>query len=83
MLLVDTCIVQENVPKVLTHLSSKTVKDVVYSFNKDDGEKEKRPKVKAETMGGSMTLTRATLVSDNKEMSKRGLRRQHQGELGP
>lgn len=81
ILLADTVIVQKDVPEVLTHSSSKAVKDVAYSFNEDDDEEEERPKVKAETKGRATTLSKATLRSDNQEMSKEELRRQHQAEL--
>ncbi|XP_015886873.3 FACT complex subunit SPT16 [Ziziphus jujuba] len=81
LLLADTVIVQKDVPEVLTHLSSKAVKDVAYSFNEDDDEEEERQKVKSETKGVGTTLSKATLRSDNQEMSKEELRRQHQAEL--
>ncbi|KAL5580411.1 hypothetical protein UlMin_012853 [Ulmus minor] len=81
VLLADTVIVRENVPEVLTHSSSKAVKDVAYSFNEDDDEEEDRVKVKSETRSGGATSSKATLRSDNQEMSKEELRRQHQAEL--
>ncbi|KAF3454723.1 hypothetical protein FNV43_RR05171 [Rhamnella rubrinervis] len=81
ILLADTVIVQKDVPEVLTHSSSKAVKDVAYSFNEDDDEEEDRPKVKGESKGRATTLSKATLRSDNQEMSKEELRRQHQAEL--
>ncbi|KAL5582711.1 hypothetical protein UlMin_015153 [Ulmus minor] len=81
VLLADTVIVRENIPEVLTHSSSKAVKDVAYSFNEDDDEEEDRVKVKSETRSGGATSSKATLRSDNQEMSKEELRRQHQAEL--
>ncbi|XP_062081762.1 FACT complex subunit SPT16-like [Humulus lupulus] len=81
ILLADTVIVREDVPEVLTQSSSKAVKDVAYSFNEDDDEEEEQVKVKAGTKVGGTTLSKATLRSDNQEMSKEELRRQHQAEL--
>lgn len=80
VLLADTVIVGEKAPDVITSKSSKAVKDVAYSFNEDD-EEEERPKVKTEDKGGEPILSKATLRSDNQEMSKEELRRQHQAEL--
>ncbi|MCL7052093.1 hypothetical protein MKW94_008848 [Papaver nudicaule] len=81
LLLSDTVIVKENVPEVATMISSKAVKDVAYSFNEDDEEEEVKPKAKAEPNGSEALLSKATLRSDNQEMSKEELRRQHQAEL--
>ncbi|KAK9292165.1 hypothetical protein L1049_020124 [Liquidambar formosana] len=81
VLLADTVIVGEKVPDVVTSISSKAVKDVAYSFNEDDDEEEERPKVKVEANGGEALSSKATLRSDNQEMSKEELRRQHQAEL--
>ncbi|XP_044499487.1 FACT complex subunit SPT16-like isoform X1 [Mangifera indica] len=80
VLLADTVIIGEKAPDVITSKSSKAVKDVAYSFNEDD-EEEERPKVKTEDKGGEPILSKATLRSDNQEMSKEELRRQHQAEL--
>ncbi|KAI3874777.1 hypothetical protein MKW98_019350 [Papaver atlanticum] len=81
LLLADTVIVKENIPEVVTMISSKAVKDVAYSFNEDDEEEEAKPKAKAEPNGSESLLSKATLRSDNQEMSKEELRRQHQAEL--
>ncbi|XVF31512.1 hypothetical protein REPUB_Repub16aG0152300 [Reevesia pubescens] len=80
VLLADTVIVGEKVPDILTSKSSKAVKDVAYSFNEDDEEEEKF-KVKAEDNGNDASFSKTTLRSDNHEMSKEELRRQHQAEL--
>ncbi|KAF9598317.1 hypothetical protein IFM89_026606 [Coptis chinensis] len=80
LLLADTVIINEKVPEVVTAISSKAVKDVAYSFNEDEEEEEK-PKVRAESISSDALLTKATLRSDNQEMSKEELRRQHQAEL--
>ena len=81
LLLADTIIIGEK-PEVVTSLSSKAVKDIAYSFNEegDDNEGEERPKAKAESHGPE-TLSKTTLRSDNQEISKEELRRQHQAEL--
>ncbi|XVE89511.1 hypothetical protein DITRI_Ditri20bG0002600 [Diplodiscus trichospermus] len=80
VLLADTVIVGEKVPDILTSKSSKAVKDVAYSFNEDDEEEEKL-KVKADDNGNETLFSKTTLRSDNHEMSKEELRRQHQAEL--
>ncbi|XP_057494352.1 FACT complex subunit SPT16-like [Actinidia eriantha] len=80
LLLADTVIVTEKGHEVVTMLSSKAVKDVAYSFN-DDDEEEVLPKVKAESNGAENLFSKATLRSDNQEISKEELRRQHQAEL--
>ncbi|KAG6750357.1 hypothetical protein POTOM_044847 [Populus tomentosa] len=80
VLLADTVIVGEKFADVVTSKCTKAVKDVAYSFNEDDQE-EDRPKVKPERRGSATTLSKATLRSDNHEMSKKELRRQHQAEL--
>ncbi|GLT88649.1 hypothetical protein SLE2022_066650 [Rubroshorea leprosula] len=80
LLLADTVLVGEKVPNVLTSKSSKAVKDVAYSFNEDD-EEEENVKVKSDGKGVENTFSKATLRSDNHEMSKEELRRQHQAEL--
>lgn len=80
LLLADTVIVGENNPEVVTCKSSKAVKDVAYSFNEDE-EEEERPKVKAEANGTEALPSKTTLRSDNQEISKEELRRQHQAEL--
>ncbi|XP_010272755.1 PREDICTED: FACT complex subunit SPT16-like [Nelumbo nucifera] len=80
LLLADTVIVGEKLPEVVTSISSKAVKDVAYSFNEDE-EEEEQPNVKAESNGTEAFLSKATLRSDNHEMTKEELRRQHQAEL--
>ncbi|XP_048226009.1 FACT complex subunit SPT16 isoform X3 [Ricinus communis] len=81
VLLADTVIVGEKLPDVVTSKSSKAFKDVAYSFNEDDDEEEELSKARVEVKGGEATLSKATLRSDNHEMSKEELRRQHQAEL--
>ncbi|KAI6670631.1 hypothetical protein NL676_005516 [Syzygium grande] len=79
MLLADTVIVGKEKSDVATHMSSKAVKDVAYSFNEDE-EEEERPKAKPEANGVDAFTSKTTLRSDNQE-SKEELRRQHQAEL--
>ncbi|XP_043700747.1 FACT complex subunit SPT16-like [Telopea speciosissima] len=81
LLLADTVIINEKQPEVVTSISSKAVKDVAYSFNEDEEEEEEKPKVKSEAKGHEPLLSKATLRSDNQEMTKEELRRQHQAEL--
>ena len=59
---------------------SKAVKDVAYSFN-DEEEVPKPKRAKVEPNGVEALPSKATLRSDNQEMSKEELRRQHQAEL--
>ncbi|MCL7025085.1 hypothetical protein MKW94_006052 [Papaver nudicaule] len=82
LLLGDTVIVKEQIPEVATMISSKAVKDVAYSFN-DDDEEEVKPKAKSELNGNGSEalLSKATLRSENQQMSKEEMRRQHQAEL--
>lgn len=77
MLLADTVIVTDDGRDVVTASSTKLVKDVAYSFNEDEDE----PKAKHETNRKDYVLSKATLRSDNGELSKEELRKQHQAEL--
>ncbi|CAL5028226.1 unnamed protein product [Urochloa decumbens] len=78
LLLADTVVVTEKGNEILTAPCSKAVKDVAYSFNEDE---EDVPVVKVESKTVDVIPTKATLRSDNQEMSKEELRRQHQAEL--
>ncbi|XP_042491815.1 FACT complex subunit SPT16-like [Macadamia integrifolia] len=80
LLLADTVIINEKQTEVVTSISSKAVKDVAYSFNEDEEEEAEQPKVKSEAKGNE-PLSKATLRSDNQEMTKEEQRRQHQAEL--
>lgn len=79
LLLADTVILTNEGHEVVTQLISKALKDVAYSFNED--EEEEQPKLKAESNGKEVLHSKATLRSDNQEISKEELRRQHQAEL--
>ncbi|XP_051119203.1 FACT complex subunit SPT16-like [Andrographis paniculata] len=79
LLLADTVIVTETGRTNATAACSKALKDVAYSFNEGD-EEEVPPKSKPEVVKESV-YTKATLRSDNGELSKEELRRQHQAEL--
>ncbi|KAJ8755334.1 hypothetical protein K2173_019132 [Erythroxylum novogranatense] len=79
LLIADTVIVGEQNPEVVTSKSSKAVKDVAYTFNED--EEEEKAKVKVEANHSANIISKTTLRSDNGEISKEELRRQHQAEL--
>ncbi|KAK9143266.1 hypothetical protein Syun_012666 [Stephania yunnanensis] len=81
LLLADTVIISEKTPDVVTSICSKAVKDVAYSFNEDEEEEVEKAYVKYEPKNTEGVLSKATLRSDNQEMSKEELRRQHQAEL--
>lgn len=80
LLLADTVIIDNDRTEVATSKSSKAVKDVAYSFNEDEEEEEK-PKGKSEVNGTEAFTSKTTLRSDNHDVSKEELRRQHQAEL--
>ncbi|GAU18602.1 hypothetical protein TSUD_124330 [Trifolium subterraneum] len=79
LLLADTVIINKDKTEVVTSMSSKALKDVAYSFNED--EEEEKPKSKADHSGAEALMSNTTLRSDNHEISKEELRRQHQAEL--
>ncbi|XP_071716737.1 FACT complex subunit SPT16-like [Rutidosis leptorrhynchoides] len=79
LLLADTVIVTDNGHEVVTGFSTKAFKDVAYSFN--DGEQDLDEKVQPKVDSGHNEYSKATLRSDNQEMSKEEQRRQHQAEL--
>lgn len=82
LLLADTVIVKEDGRDVATAACSKSLKDVAYSFNEDDDEEEEQLKAKVEIKNTKESVfSKATLRSDNGELSKEELRRQHQAEL--
>ncbi|GLJ05022.1 hypothetical protein SUGI_0009560 [Cryptomeria japonica] len=81
LLLADTVVVKDKGPENATGVSSKVYTDVAYSFNDDDEDEEVKPKPKAEVNGGEPGISKATLRSDNQEMTKEEQRRQHQAEL--
>ncbi|KAK1374081.1 FACT complex subunit [Heracleum sosnowskyi] len=84
MLLADTVVIGESGPEVLTSMSSKAAKDVLYSLGdeEDDEEEEKqRPKAKLESNGADPNSFKTSLRSLNQESTKEELRRLHQAEL--
>lgn len=82
LLVADTVVVTNDGRDVVTQLSSKDVRDVAYSFNEGEEEEDKQqPKVKVDSTAKEPLYSKATLRSDNQEMSKEELRRQHQAEL--
>ncbi|XP_010541908.1 PREDICTED: FACT complex subunit SPT16 [Tarenaya hassleriana] len=78
LMLADTVIVGEKVP-VLTSKCSKALTDVSYSFKED--EEEQKPKKKSKVLGSENFISKTALRSDNQEVSKEELRKQHQAEL--
>ncbi|KAI5394696.1 variant 4, FACT complex subunit spt16, partial [Lathyrus oleraceus] len=74
-----TVIINKDKANVVTSMSSKALKDLAYSFNED--EEEEKPKSKAIHSGAEPLMSKTTLRSDNHEISKEELRRQHQAEL--
>eukprot|EP01018_Ginkgo_biloba_P030029 Gb_09795 [translate_table: standard] len=80
LMLADTVVIKDKGAEIVTGVSSKVYTDVAYSFN-DEDEEEEKPKPKAEANGVESMLSKATLRSDNQEMTKEEQRRQHQAEL--
>lgn len=82
LLLADTVIVSsEKAPEVLTAGCSKSVRDIAYAFNEDQGEEEERLKGNAAGNNGEPFSSKATLRSGNNEATREELRKQHQAEL--
>ncbi|OIV89360.1 hypothetical protein TanjilG_22693, partial [Lupinus angustifolius] len=79
LLLADTVVINKDKTEVATAMSSKALKDVAYSFNED--EEDEKPRKKTDANGAEPTISKTTLRSDNHEISKEELRRQHQAEL--
>lgn len=80
LLLADTVIVGEKGAECTTSLSSKSLKDIAYSFNEDEEEVEP-PKAKRKVSEAEAIPTKTTLRSDHGEINREELRRQHQAEL--
>ncbi|CAM6087378.1 unnamed protein product [Calypogeia fissa] len=84
LLLADTVVVMDKGPEIATGQCSKSFTDIAYSFKDEDEEpEEQKPAAKAEANGAEANpgARMATLRSDNQEMTKEELRRQHQAEL--
>lgn len=81
LLLADTVIVTATGHEVVTSLSSKAFKDVAYSFNDGEQQEDEKSQVRVDSKRNEALYSKATLRSDNHEMSKEELRRQHQAEL--
>lgn len=81
LLLADTVIITPTGHEVVTAISSKSFKDVAYSFNDGEEEVSEKPQTRVENTRNENLYSKATLRSDNHEMSKEELRRQHQAEL--
>lgn len=80
LLLADTVVIGEKGPEVTTSLSSKSLKDVAYSFNEEE-EEEEPPKAKRRVSETEAVPSKTTLRSDHGEINREELRRQHQAEL--
>ncbi|GJS96898.1 FACT complex subunit SPT16 [Tanacetum coccineum] len=78
LFLADTVIVTATGPEVVT---SKRSKDHSYSFNDSTEKEDVKPNVKFEPKLTEAIFSKATLRSNNHEMSKEESRRQHQAEL--
>ncbi|CAA0841980.1 FACT complex subunit SPT16 [Striga hermonthica] len=79
-LLTDTVLVMDSRCDVATSASSKLFKDVAYSFNEeDDVDEPLRKKLKSDCNAEEKEFmsSKATLKSDNGEMSKEELQKQH------
>ncbi|KAM1160128.1 hypothetical protein ACFX19_033782 [Malus domestica] len=82
LLLADTVVIGNDKPEVVTSRSSKNLQDLAYSFNDGDEEEAEKPKKpNDEANGREALMSKTTLRSDNHEISKEELRRQHQAEL--
>ncbi|GAA0138221.1 chromatin/chromatin-binding, or -regulatory protein [Lithospermum erythrorhizon] len=79
LLIADTVNVTPSGCEVLTQLSSKSVKDIAYSFNEEEDGIEQLPSKDVLNVKDNV-FSKATLRSENHE-SKEELRRQHQAEL--
>ncbi|KAL3515893.1 hypothetical protein ACH5RR_022795 [Cinchona calisaya] len=80
LLLADTVVVTNSSHEVVTQLSSKDIKDVAYTL-KEGEEEEEQLNVEVGSNAKEPMYSKAMLRSDNQEMSKEELRRQHQAEL--
>ncbi|CAA0841974.1 FACT complex subunit SPT16 [Striga hermonthica] len=83
-LLPDTVLVTDGGRDVATTASSKLFKDVAYSFNEEDDVDEplrKKPKSDSNAEEKEFMSSKATLRSNNGELSKEELRKQHQAKL--
>ncbi|KAH7278395.1 hypothetical protein KP509_38G039200 [Ceratopteris richardii] len=82
LLLADTVVIKEKGPESATSSCSKAFDDIAYSFKDDEEEEQEKPKPKLPSSNGADTpYMKATLRSDNQEMTKEEVRRQHQAEL--
>lgn len=83
LLLADTVVIREKGPENATSSCSKSFQDIAYSFkDEEEEEPEEKPKVKTvSTNGTEAPFLKATLRSDNQEMTKEEVRKQHQAEL--
>ncbi|MCO5601625.1 hypothetical protein L7F22_055748 [Adiantum nelumboides] len=82
LLVADTVVIREKGSESATSSCSKAFADIAYSFKDEEEEEQEKPKPKAPSSNGAdAQYLKATLRSDNQEMTKEELRRQHQAEL--
>ncbi|CAA0841975.1 FACT complex subunit SPT16 [Striga hermonthica] len=84
MLLADTVLVTDGGRDVATTASSKLFKDVAYPFSEEEDVDEllkKKPKSNSNAEEKEFVSSKATLRSDNGELSKEELQKQHQAKL--
>ncbi|KAH7421678.1 hypothetical protein KP509_13G070600 [Ceratopteris richardii] len=82
LLLADTIVIKEKGPENATSSCSKSFDDIAYSFKDEEEEEQEKPKPKAPSGNGADGQHfKTALRSDNQEMTKEEVRRQHQAEL--
>lgn len=82
LLLADTVVIKEKGPENATSNCSKSFDDIAYSFKDEEEEEQEKAKPKMTSNNGAdAQVLKATLRSDNQEMTKEEVRRQHQAEL--
>lgn len=82
LLLADTVVIKEKGSECATSNCSKSYDDIAYSFKDEEEEEQDKSKPKvASSNGVDAQYLKATLRSDNQEMTKEEVRRQHQAEL--
>ncbi|KAJ3702142.1 hypothetical protein LUZ61_005847 [Rhynchospora tenuis] len=85
LLLADTVIVGEKGPEIQTGQCPKQLSSIMYSLKEEGDEDEpvatNRSQASSDVTRSAAGPSKATLRSENQEMSKEELRRQHQAEL--
>ncbi|XP_057872984.2 FACT complex subunit SPT16 isoform X2 [Cryptomeria japonica] len=83
LLLSDTVIIRDEGPEIATAMCSKSVSDVLYSFNDDEEESEMKPNPKVDANGTESIISNLKVIpsSDKQEATKEEVQRQHQAEV--